>query len=84
MLDAHTTKEGASPWRRSCRVSGCTSGWHPHESGMNLFPDAATPAVFAAGEPFWIGYGFVAEPGGRRRARTRSTSRRASSCRSTV
>jgi hypothetical protein len=30
---------------------------------LNLFPGSATPAVFAAEEPFWIGYGFVAEPG---------------------
>jgi hypothetical protein len=29
---------------------------------LNLFPGSATPAVFTAGEPFWIGYGFVAEP----------------------
>lgn len=29
---------------------------------INLFPGSATPAVFTAGEPFWIGYGFVAEP----------------------
>ena len=28
-----------------------------------LFPGAATPSVFAAGEPFWIGYGFDPEPG---------------------
>jgi hypothetical protein len=32
---------------------------------LNLFPGSATPAVFAAGEPFWVGYGFVAEPAGR-------------------
>jgi hypothetical protein len=30
---------------------------------LNIFPGSATPAVFAAGAPFWIGYGFVAEPG---------------------
>lgn len=29
---------------------------------LNIFPGSATPAVFAAGEPFWIGYGFVPEP----------------------
>jgi hypothetical protein len=28
---------------------------------LNIFPGAATPAVFAAGAPFWIGYGFVPE-----------------------
>jgi hypothetical protein len=26
---------------------------------LNLFPGSATPAVFTAGQPFWIGYGFV-------------------------
>jgi hypothetical protein len=30
---------------------------------LNLFPGSATPTVFAAEEPFWIGYGFVAGPG---------------------
>ena len=28
---------------------------------LNLFPGSQTPAVFAAREPFWIGYGFIAE-----------------------
>lgn len=27
---------------------------------LNIFPGSATPAVFAANTPFWIGYGFVA------------------------
>jgi hypothetical protein len=26
---------------------------------LNIFPGSATPAVFAAGTPFWIGSGFV-------------------------
>ena len=30
---------------------------------LNIFPGSATPAVFAAGAPFWIGYGFVPEAG---------------------
>lgn len=30
---------------------------------LNIFPGSATPTVFAAGAPFWIGYGFVAEDG---------------------
>ena len=30
-------------------------------SRLNIFPGSATPAVFAAGAPFWIGYGFVPE-----------------------
>jgi hypothetical protein len=35
---------------------------------LNIFPGSATPTVFAAGAPFWIGYGFVPEPGGGDRA----------------
>lgn len=30
---------------------------------ISIFPGSATPAVFPAHTPFWIGYGFVAEPG---------------------
>jgi hypothetical protein len=30
---------------------------------LNIFPGSATPSVFAAGTPFWIGYGFVPEAG---------------------
>ena len=40
-----------------------------HRAGtqLNIFPGSAIPSVFAAGEPFWIGYGFVPGPdeGGR-------------------
>jgi hypothetical protein len=32
-------------------------------SRVSIFPGSATPAVFPAHTPFWIGYGFVAEPG---------------------
>jgi hypothetical protein len=28
---------------------------------LNIFPGSASPTVFAAGAPFWIGYGFVPE-----------------------
>jgi hypothetical protein len=28
---------------------------------LNIFPGSTTPAVFAAGAPFWVGYGFVPE-----------------------
>lgn len=36
----------------------------PHPgTRLSIFPGAATPSVFAACEPFWIGYGFVFEPG---------------------
>jgi hypothetical protein len=39
----------------------------PTRSGLRLtiFPGAATPSVFAAGAPFWIGYGFVTDAGDR-------------------
>ena len=30
---------------------------------LSIFPGSATPSVFPAGDPFWIGYGFVPEPG---------------------
>jgi hypothetical protein len=30
---------------------------------VSIFPGSATPSVFPACTPFWIGYGFVAEPG---------------------
>ncbi len=30
---------------------------------IGIFPGSATPSVFPAHTPFWIGYGFVAEPG---------------------
>ena len=37
---------------------------HPRPgSRLNIFPGSAMPAVFAAGAPFWIGYGFVPEAG---------------------
>ena len=26
---------------------------------LNIFPGSATPSIFRAGSPFWIGYGFV-------------------------
>jgi hypothetical protein len=32
---------------------------------LTIFPGSATPSVFAAGAPFWIGYGFVADAGDR-------------------
>jgi hypothetical protein len=36
----------------------------PTARRLSIFPGAATPAVFAADTPFWIGYGFVPEVGG--------------------
>jgi hypothetical protein len=29
---------------------------------VNIFPGSVTQSVLPAGEPFWIGYGFVPEP----------------------
>lgn len=40
----------------------------PTEHGgarLDIFPGSATPTVFAAATPFWVGYGFTAEPEGR-------------------
>ncbi len=30
---------------------------------IGIFPGSVTPAVYPAGAPFWIGYGFAREPG---------------------
>jgi hypothetical protein len=30
---------------------------------LDIFPGSATPSVFSADAPFWIGYGFVPDPG---------------------
>ena len=30
---------------------------------LSIFPGSVTPTVFPADTPFWIGYGFVPEPG---------------------
>ena len=39
-------------------------GGPPHTgTRLGFFPGAATPSVFPAGEPFWMGCGFVPEPG---------------------
>jgi len=32
---------------------------------ISIFPGSAAPAMYPAGTPFWIGYGFAAGPGGR-------------------
>lgn len=34
---------------------------------LGIFPGSATPAVFPAGVPFWVGYGFVRDPEDRER-----------------
>jgi hypothetical protein len=47
--------EGSSPSRTGARIS--------------IFPGSASPAIFPAARPFWIGYGFSAgsSPAGRER-----------------
>ena len=32
------------------------------ELEVNIFPGSATPTIFRAREPFWLGSGFVADP----------------------
>jgi len=36
----------------------------PGAAHLDIFPGAATPAVFPANTPFWIGYGFTVEAQG--------------------
>jgi hypothetical protein len=38
---------------------------------LSIFPGSATHSVFPARKPFWIGYGFVPEPGGELSSGTR-------------
>ena len=48
-------------------VSSSDSNGIPHTgTSLSIFPGSATPAVFPAHVPFWIGYGFVPEPGASR------------------
>ncbi len=37
------------------------SGMGRAEARIGIFPGGATPSVFPAGAPFWIGYGFAPE-----------------------
>jgi hypothetical protein len=39
------------------------AGVPPTARRLSIFPGSATPAVFPANTPFWVGYGFVPEPG---------------------
>jgi hypothetical protein len=43
------------------------SGPSPREAGarLDIFPGGATPAVFPAGSPFWVGYGFAPDASAR-------------------
>lgn len=38
---------------------------------LGIFPGSATPAVFPADVPFWVGYGFVPDPARVDRVRSR-------------
>lgn len=42
-------------------VVDVSSGFQDEEAGarLDIFPGSATPAVFQAGAPFWVGYGFA-------------------------
>jgi hypothetical protein len=44
--------------------SPALAGIPPTARRLSIFPGAAIPAVFPAGTPFWVGYGFVPEPSG--------------------
>jgi hypothetical protein len=37
------------------------NGMGRSDARIGIFPGGATPSVFPAGEPFWIGYGFASE-----------------------
>lgn len=41
------------------RASGAAGG----SARLDIFPGGATPTVFPAGTPFWIGYGFALDAG---------------------
>ena len=43
--------------------SPALAGVPPTARRLSIFPGSATPAVFPADTPFWVGYGFVPEPG---------------------
>jgi hypothetical protein len=37
------------------------NGMSTEEGRITIFPGGATPAMYAAGTPFWVGYGFAAD-----------------------
>ena len=39
------------------------NGMGDREGRIGIFPGGATTTMYAAGTPFWVGYGFTAEPG---------------------
>ena len=38
------------------------NGMGDKEGRIGIFPGGATPAMYPADTPFWVGYGFAAEP----------------------
>jgi hypothetical protein len=38
------------------------SGMSDKEGRLTIFPGGATPTMYPADTPFWVGYGFAAEP----------------------
>jgi hypothetical protein len=40
------------------------NGMSDREGRLGIFPGGATPTMYPAGTPFWVGYGFAAEPEG--------------------
>jgi hypothetical protein len=41
-----------------------SSGTSPKEGRIGIFPGGATPAMYPADTPFWVGYGFAADRDG--------------------
>ena len=39
-----------------------STGTSPKEGRIGIFPGGATPAMYPADTPFWVGYGFAADP----------------------
>jgi hypothetical protein len=39
-----------------------TNGMSTKEGRIGIFPGGATPTMYAANTPFWVGYGFAADP----------------------
>ena len=40
------------------------NGMSDKEGRIGIFPGGATPTMYAANAPFWVGYGFAADAGG--------------------
>ena len=39
-----------------------SNGMSSKEGRIGIFPGGATPTMYAADTPFWVGYGFAADP----------------------